>query len=191
MSKEAKKVKVFFDESAHYQEMNKAYEIAGVFKAAKNELESIISKPIEDFTAFRSDVLNYSLAEIKKVYPGAFNLNLPLDKTLQMLSIDLRKIENYDAILATTPHSINVCCETGEATPNDDKEPFCWYAETPEQHERLNFANELSDILERSHKFMPHVHKANMTTGLERLVYFNMQNERIQPHHYFVMNGIQ
>ena len=190
--KEVKKVKVFFDEISHYQEMNRAYEITKVFNDAKNELETILEKPIDNYTAFRNDILQYSIAAIKDKYPAAFNLNLGLDKTLSMLSIDLRKLEQYDATLKTTPHKICVCPKKGTATADDDKEPFCWYAETPEQHERLNFANELVGVLERAHEnYLQHTHKANLTNGLQRLVYFEPQTEKITPHHYFIMNGIQ
>ena len=59
MSKEVKKVKVFFDESQHYQEMNKAYEIAAVFKAAKQELETIIS-----ITPITEAIITIGIAQI-------------------------------------------------------------------------------------------------------------------------------
>ena len=189
--KEVKKVKVYFDEISHSQELGKAYEIAAVFKAATLELETILEKPIDNYTEFRNDPLLYSIAEIKNKFPAAFNLNLGLDKTLSMLSIDLKKLEQYDATLKTTPHKVNICDKTGEATPDDDKEPFCWFAESPQQLERLKFANELSEILERASELTPYVRKANVTNGLAHMVYYNMQTDKILPHHYWVMNGIQ
>jgi hypothetical protein len=169
--------------------MNKAHETAKVFTDAKNELETILEKPIENYTAFKNDVLGYSIAEIKLKYPAAFNLNLGLDKTLQMLSIDLRKLEQYDATLKTTPHKICVCPKKGTATADDDKEPFCWYAETPEQLQRLRFAQSLADLLEQAQEYKPGTAKANLTNGVNHIVYFNMQNEKITPNHFFVMGA--
>lgn len=189
MNKEVK-IKVWFDESSHYQEMNKAHEIAAVFKAAKQELETIISKPIEDFSAFRNDILQYSISEITKVYPAAFNLQLGLQKTLSMLSINLRKIEEYDAILSTTPYNINVCSKTGEATPNDDTSPFCYYAETPDQLNRLRFCNDLIANLEKCHEYAPHRGKHNLVNSLVQFVYLDPQLGLV-PNHHFVLNSIQ
>lgn len=192
MSKEVKKVKVFFDEASHHQEMTKTYEIVEVYKAAAKELETIIEKTIDNPIEFKNDPLLYSIAQIKLKYPAAFNLNLGLDKTMQMLGIDLRKLEQHDAVLKTTPHKIDVCNKTGNCTPNDDKEPFIWYAEQPEQLARLQFANELAALLERANEYTPFTHKANLTNGLQRFVYFEPQTEKITPHHYFVMNnGLQ
>lgn len=189
--KEVKKVKVFFDEISYSQELGKAYEIIEVYKAATKELETIIEKPIDNPIEFRNDPLLYSIAQIKLKYPAAFNLNLGLEKTMQMLSISLNKLEQFDGILKTTPHKINVCCETGQATPCEDTEAFCWFAETPEQHNRLKFATELSDMLERASELTPYVRKANVTNGLAHLVYYNMQTDKIVPHHYFIIQGLE
>lgn len=187
--KEVKKVKVFFDEASHYHELHAAYEIANVFKAAKEELETILEKPIDNYTAFRKDILQYSIAAIKDKYPAAFNLNLGLEKTLQMLSIDLKKLERYDATLSTTPHNICVCPKKGTAEPSNETEPFTWYAETPEQHERLDFANELISNLEKCNEYAPYRGKHNLVMGLNQFVYLDPQIGLVANHN-FVMNGI-
>jgi hypothetical protein len=191
MNKEVKKVKVFFDEVSHYQEMAKTVEIVEVYKAAKKELEAILESQITDYAAFKSDPLLYSIAQIKLKYPAAFNLNLGLEKTLAMLSISLSKLEQYDAILKTTPHKIDVCIKTGNCTPNDDKEPFCYYAESPAQIERLKFTTELSEMLERASLLTPYVRKANVTNGLTHLVYYNIQTDTLTPNHNYILQGIQ
>ena len=186
MSKTEKKTAVFYNEREHHTEMAAAHEIAKVFTEAKNELETILEKPL-DYTAFKNDVLGYSIAEIKLKYPGAFNLNLPLDKTLQMLSIDLRKLEQFDAILKTTKHEICVCPKKGTATPKDNKEPHILYAETPQQLDRLRVAQSLADLLEELHQYKSGTAKANLTNGVTHIVYFEPQTEKITPNHFFVM----
>jgi hypothetical protein len=189
MIKTEKKTAVFYDEIAHHTEMAAAHETAKVFTDAKNELETILEKPLDSYTGFKNDVLGYSIAEIKNKYPGAFGLNLPLDKTLQMLSIDLRKIEQYDAILKTTPHKICVCPKKGTAEPLNNKEPHIWYAETPEQIARLKFSNELAALLEQAHEYKPGTAKANLTNGVNHIVYFEPQTEKLTPNHFFVMGN--
>jgi hypothetical protein len=191
MKKDNKKTAVFYDESGHYTEMNNANESGQTFKRAKNNLEAIINKPISDYTAFRSDVLGYAMAEIKKTFPKPFELGLTDEATLKMLSIDLSQLTTDSYFLATTPFKFCVCPNTGEATPDECKDPFIWYAETKEQHERLDFCNELANILERAYLFTPHTFKSNVTNGLTHIVYFDVQTETIKPNHYFVMNGIQ
>lgn len=188
--KELKRVKIFFNELEHYQEINRAHEIAAVFKAAKLELERIIEQPITDFAAFRNDVLGYSIKAISERYPAAFNLNLGLQKTIDMLSIDLRKLEQYDAVLRSSPHKINVCSKTGEASADEDQEPFCFYAQSPAELERLKFATELADILERASALTPYVRKANVTNGLVHLVYHDVQTDTLKPNHNYVMQGL-
>ena len=191
MKKENKKTAVFYDASGHYTEMNNANESGQTFKRAKNNLEAIINKPISDYTAFRSDILGYAMAEIKKTFPKPFELGLTDEATLKMLSIDLSQLTADSYFLATTPFKFCVCPKTGEATPDECKEPFIWYAETKEQHERLDFALELASILERAYLFTPHTFKSNVTNGLTHIVYFDVQTETIKPNHYFVMNGIK
>jgi hypothetical protein len=191
MKKENKKTAVFYNEIEHLTAMREGDTIGLLFKEAKNELETILEAPIKDYTAFRNDVLGYSIAEIKNKFPKPFDLGLPIEKVLAMLSIDLRMIERVDATLKTTPHKFCVCPKTGDATADSCREDFIWYATTDEQHERLDFANELATILERAYLFTPHTYKSNVTNGLTHIVYFDVQTETIKPNHYFVMTGIK
>jgi hypothetical protein len=184
-----KKEKIFFDESLYNQEVSKSYEIVEVYKKAKKEVEAILEVPLENFEAFKEDALEFTISGIKKKYPGVFALNLPLDKTLQMLSIDLDKLKQYDAILKTTPHKINVCKNSGDATPCEDQEPFFLYAETTEQLSRLKFANELVEKIEKCHEFSPYKGKHNLVTGLTQFMYLDPQKGFVV-NHFFVLNGI-
>jgi len=117
-------------------------------------------------------------------------LNLPLDKSLQMLGIDLRNIEQSDAKLSTTPFKVKVCNKTGACTPDDNKEDFISYAVTDEQHERLDFANELISNLEKCHNYAPYRGKHNLVMGLVPFIYLDPQLGLV-PNHHFVLNGIQ
>ena len=190
MKKENKKTAVFYDESSHYLAMRDGDTMALLFREVKNELETILETEIQDYTAFRNDILGYSIASIKSKFPKAFDLELPLEKVLAMLSIDLRMIERVDATLKTTPHKFCVCAKTGEAKGDDCKEDFIWYATTDDQHERLNFANSLIANLEKCHEYSPHRGKHNLVTGVIQFVYLDPQRGLV-PNHYFVLNGIQ
>ena len=190
MKKANKKTAVFYDESSHYSAMRDGDTMALLFKEVKNELETILEKPIEDYTAFRNDIYGYSVASIKAKFPKAFDLGLPIEKVLAMLSIDLRMIERVDATIKTTPHKFCVCAKTGEAHSDDCKEDFISYATTDEQHERLDFANELIANLEKCHEYSPYRGKHNLVTGLIQFAYLDPQRGLI-PNHYFVLNGIK
>jgi hypothetical protein len=107
-----------------------------------------------------------------------------------MLSIDVKKLEQYDAVLKTTPHKIDVCSKTGNCTPTDAREPFTYYAQTPEQHERLKFSNDLIAILEKCHEYAPYRGKHNLVTSVIQFAYLDPQLGII-PNHNFVLNGIQ
>jgi len=191
MKKENKITAVFYNEGEHHSEMSKAYEVGLIFKRSKDDLEKIIGKPIDDYAEFRKDPLGYAKAEVRKAFPKPFELELTEEATLKMLSIDLRQIEADSLYLATNPIKFCICPKTGAVSADECKEDYIWYATTDEQHERLNFANELADILERTHKRIPHSHKANMTTGLQTIVYFNLQTEKLTANHYYVMHGIK
>jgi hypothetical protein len=191
MKKENKKTAVFYNEQLHHSEMSQAHESMQTFKRAKNNLEAITNKPIKDFEAFRKDILGYSMQSIKETFPKPFELGLTDEATLKMLSIDLKQLTQDDAFLSTTPFKFCVCSKTGETTPDECKENYIWYATTEEQHQRLDFANELSNILERAYLFTPHTFKSNVTNGLTHIVYFDVQTETIKPNHFFVMNGIK
>jgi len=191
MKKENKKTAIFYNEIEHSQEMRKAYELVVVFDEAKKELETILEKPIEDYVAFKKDVLAYSLKEIKLKYPRAFELGIPTETTLNMLNLNLRSIREAEAVLRNNPCKFDVCPKTGKANASEDKEPYIWYATTDEQHARLDFANELIEVLNKAHAFTPYVHKANMTTGVNRIVVFDGATEKIIPHPYFIMEGVK
>ena len=190
MKKENKKTAVFYDESSHYSAMRDGDTMALLFKEAKNELEAILEKPIEDYTAFRNDILGYSIASIKAKFPKAFDLGLPIEKVLAMLSIDLRMIERVDATLKTTPYKFCVCPKSGDATSDECKEEFIWYATTDEQHERLDFSNDLISNLEKCHEYAPYRGKHNLVMGIVQFVYLDPQLGLV-PNHNFVLNGIQ
>ena len=190
MKKENKKTAIYYSELDHNNAMGEGHKISLLFKEAKNDLETILEAPIKDYTAFRNDVLSYSISEIKNKFPKAFDLGLPIEKVLAMLSIDLRMIERVDATLKTTPHKFCVCAKTGEATADACKDDFIQYATTEEQHNRLDFANELIAILERAHQYMPHRAKYNLVLGLEPIIILDPQ-EGIIPNRFFVLEGIK
>lgn len=190
MKKENKKTAVFYDGAAHYLAMGEGHKVSLLFKEAKNDLEAILEKPIDDYTAFRNDVLGYSIASIKAKFPKAFDLELPIEKVLAMLSIDLRMIERVDATLRTTPHKFCVCAKSGDATADECKDDFIQHATTNEQHERLDFANEIIKLLEKAHLYTPYTHKSNMTNGLYHIVIFDPQ-EGLIPNRFFVLEGIK
>ena len=187
---EKQRIAIHYNELDHFNAMREGDNVGLLFKEAKEELETILEAKIADYTAFRNDVLNYAIAEIRKKYSGAFALNLPFDTTIQMLGLSLKNFERIDAIIKTTPHTFKVCSKTGKATPCDDKLPFTLFCETPQQHKRLKFANELSNILERAYLFTPYTFKSNVTNGLTHIVYFDVQTETIKPTPNFVLNGI-
>lgn len=190
MKKGNRTTAIFYNEAEHHTAMGEGHKVSLLFKEAKNDLETILEKPIEDYTAFRNDVLGYSIASIKTKFPKAFDLGLPIEKVLAMLSIDLRMIERVDATLKTTPHKFCVCAKTGEATADDCKDDFIQHATTDEQHERLDFANELIVILEKAYLYAPHVHKSNVTNGLYHIVVFDPSKGLI-PNRFFVLEGIK
>ena len=190
MKKEKRVTAIYYDELEHSKAIGEGYTLSLLFKEAKDELETIIEKPIEDYTAFKNDVLGYSITEIKTKFPKAFDLGLPIEKVLAMLSIDLQTIERVDNTLKTTAHKFCVCAKTGEAIPDESKDDFIRYATTDEQHERLDFANELIVLLEKAHTFKEYSNKANLTNGLTHIVYHEPQ-EGLIPNRFFVLNGIK
>jgi hypothetical protein len=191
MSKAEKKTPIFYNQGEHHSEMSKAYEVGLIFKRSKDDLEKILGTPIADYAEFRKDPLGYAKAEIRKAFPKPFELGLTEQATLKMLSIDLRQIERDSLYLATNPIKFCVCPKTGAVSADECKEDYIWYATTDEQHQRLDFGNELANILERAYLFTPHTFKSNVTNGLTHIVYFDVQTETIKPNHFFVMNGIK
>jgi len=188
MSKTAEKqrIAIHYHELDHLNAMREGDKVGMLFKEAKEQLETILEAKI-DYTAFKNDVLNYAIAEIRKKYSGAFALNLPFDTTIQMLGLSLKNFERIDSIIKTTPHTFKVCNKTGNTSSCDDKIPFTLFCETPEQHQRLEFANELADILERAAALTPYVRKSNVTNGLVHLVYHDVQTDTLKPNHNFVL----
>jgi hypothetical protein len=184
------KKKVWYDQAEHTTQMRNAHGVTLVFKDAVASLEAILESPIKDYAAFKNDVLGYAIAQIKIKFSKAFGLGLSLDQTLSMLSIDLRKIETADGVIKTTPYSITVS-ESGEASADEDQERFTYYAESEDQHKRLDFANELCNILERAHHYKPGTGIANLTYGVNHIVVFDPQKEVIIPLPNFVLEGIE
>jgi len=190
MKKENKKTVVFYDEAGHHLAMSQTDESVQTFKRAKTNLEAIIKKPISDYMAFRRDVLGYSIREIKSTFPKPFELGLSDEATLTMLSIDLKQLKEDAEFLQHTPYEICICPETGIATPSDCKEPFTDYITSDEQHERLDFANDLIAKLEKCHEYSPYRGKHNLVNGLIQFVYLDPQKGLV-PNHSFLLRGIQ
>lgn len=189
MSKAEKKTAVFYDQQSHYLDQSQAFEAGQVFKGAKNNLEEILKKEI-DYTAFRKDILGYSLSEIKKAFPKPFKLGLTDEATLKMLSIDLNRLKEADAFLKFTSIKFCVCPKTGDTSPDEDREPYISYAVNDDQHQRLNFCNELISVLNKAHEYIPHKAKYNLVLGLESLIYLDPQRG-VVPNHNFVLEGVQ
>jgi hypothetical protein len=55
---------------------------------------------------------------------------------------------------------------TGEATADEDQEPFTLYAETEEQHIKLAYCEELIAVLNKAHIYKPILIKQDVTLGL-------------------------
>ena len=187
--KTQKRIPVFYDEATHTMIMRDAYETTLKFNEAVKELQAIIKKPIEDYQAFRKDILNYSIETIKETYPKPFELGMDKEATLKMLSIDLTKLEELSQIIATTPHRFNVCDKTGHASACDDKEPFTYYAETPEQFERLEYSNQIIEVAKKTVSYNKYQHLGNTIGGFINFVVLDPQKGLI-PNWNFVMKGI-
>jgi hypothetical protein len=184
-----KKVKIFYDELTHHLEKTNAYELTAVYNNTVKELESIIKKPIEDYKAFRNDAYNYSLDAIKKEFPKPFDLDLGLETTLKMIGIDLAIIKRNSEILRTSPYKI-VINANGTASPGEDKEPYTYYAETPEQFERLEYCNSIIAVAEKALVYNKYLHKGNIILGFLHFCYNDPQHG-YQPNWQFVLNGIK
>jgi hypothetical protein len=191
MTEQAKlPVAVFYDENRHHTTMGNAYELVKVFNDAKLELETIIAKPIENYAAFRKDIIGFSVEQIKLTYPMPFALGLSDDITLGMLGINLDSLKRHSDALKFTPYKI-IVSKAGICEVCTDATPYKLYAKTHEQHERLDFANELCISLEAAHKYKPFQNKANLTTGLQGLVYHETVSNSFKANHVFVLEGYQ
>jgi len=187
----SKRTPVFYDEIEHVNAMGKGYEAAKIFDKAKADLETILETNITDYAAFKNDILGYSLTAIQAKFPKAYELGMSTDNVLKMLSIDIRPLKEADAQLKNNPCKFVVCAKSGKSNADEKKDDFIRYAETDEQHERLEFANEIAKVLERAAELTPYVNKSDVTLGLTHLVYFDVQTGNIIPNHYYVLNGIK
>jgi hypothetical protein len=183
-----KKVKIYYDQTSHESDKFKAYDNTKLFNSTVKELESIIKKPIEDYQALKKDAYNYSLETIKKTFPKPFDLGLELEQTLKMLSIDLTNIQKNSEVLKTTPYRFVVTAD-GKAEPCQDKEPYCFYIDTPEQFERLEYCKEIIKICDKAIILTPYVHKANIILGFNRFVLLDPENGYI-PNWRYVYYGV-
>jgi hypothetical protein len=191
MTEQAKlPVAVFYDENLHHTTMGKSYELVVVFNDAKRELETIIAKPIENYVAFRKDVIGYSLEQIKLTYPKPFELGLSDELTFGMLGINLDSLKRHSEVLKYSPYKI-IVSKAGICEVCSDATPYKLYAKTEEQHERLDFANELCVSLEAAHKYKPFQNKANLVTGLQGLVFHETVSNTFKANHIFVLEGYQ
>jgi hypothetical protein len=184
-----KKVKIFYDEATHYLENRQAYEVIVIYNNTVKDLENIIKKPIADYKAFKNDAYSYSLDAIKKEFPKPFGLGLELETTLKMIGIDLTTIQRNSEILKTSPYKFDIDKE-GKAIPSEDKEPYTYYAETPEQFERLEYSNSVIAIAEKALLHNQYLHKGNIILGFQNFCYNDPQHG-YQPNWQFVLNGIK
>ena len=187
--KTQKRIPVFYDEATHSMSMRDAYETTLKFNEAVKELQAIIKKPIEDYNAFRQNILDYSIETIKKTFPKPFELGLDNEATFKMLSIDLTNLKRLSQIITTTPHRFLVCDKTGMASACEDKEPHTYYAETPEHFERLKFCNEIINIAEKAYSLNENQNKGSLIIGFRSYVINDLQNGLI-PNWHFVLKGI-
>ncbi|WP_369753342.1 hypothetical protein AB3G34_02330 [Flavobacterium sp. WC2409] len=187
--KTQKRIPVFYNEFDHSNSMRDGYETSLLFNEAVNELQAIIKKPIADYKAFRKDILSYSIEVIKEAFPKPFELGLDNENTFKMLSIDLTNLKRISQIIITTPHRFNVCDKTGHASACEDKEPFTYYAETPEQFERLEYSKQIIEVAEKTLLFNKHQHLGNTIAGFINFIVYDPQKGLI-PNWYFVLNGI-
>jgi len=185
------KKEIWYDELSHSIAMGEGWKKGELFKQAKDDLEKVIGRPLTSYPEFRKDILGYALKEIKLTFPKPFDLGLSDDVVLGMLGIDLRLIKQVSAELKNTPHVFKVCSKTGDCSANEDKTPFKWFAESKEELDRLAFAENLADTLEKAAELTPYVRKADVTLGLTHFVYFDVQTGSIIPNHYYVKNGIK
>jgi len=184
-----KKVKIFYDEATHDLEKRQAYDVIVVYNNTVKALESIIKKPIADYKAFKNDAYNYSLDAIKKEFPKPFDLGLDIETTLKMIGIDLTTIQRNSEILKTSPYKI-VIDNDGKASPSDDKELYTYYAETPEQFERLEYCKSIIAVAEKALLYNEYLHKGNIILGFNHFCHNDPQHG-YQPNWHFVLNGIK
>ena len=187
--KTQKRIPVFYNELDHFNSMREGYEVSVLFNEAVAELETIIKKPIENYQDFRKNILEYSISEIKKTFPKPFELGLDDEATFKMLTIDLTNLKKLSETITTTPHRFNLCQKTGKASACEDKEPFTYYATTPEHFERLEFSNKIIEIAEKGYTFNTNQNKGFLISGFNTFVVNDPQKGLI-PNWTFILKGV-
>lgn len=119
---------------------------------AIEELEAILKNDIEDYKAFSKDILTYSVEAIKKAYPKPFQLDLDLETTFKMLSIDLTNLKNYARTFDT---STEFTITNSYARNKIKSENFNRYVETPEQFDRYDLSMQIIDTIKKAISYSP------------------------------------
>lgn len=180
-----RKEKIYFDEWSFTENWAKAFEVAKVFKEAKNELEEILQKPIKDFGAFKANPIEYAKEAIKEANPKVFALGLSDENTLKMLSFNLNNLERLSNVIKLTNFKI-IVSEKGEASPDESKEPFTVYAETVNELERYDFCLKLIETIKEAYNQNTNVPLRLFNAGFMHLIIWDVQTERYIPNWQFV-----
>jgi hypothetical protein len=145
----AKREKIFlrFQSELYRNERTAMIEKLAPLNKAIGELEKIIKKPIDDYKAFSKDIVAYSIEAIKKTYPKPFELDLDLETTLKMLSIDMTNLKSY-----ADQFDVNTECTIfdGYAKNEINQDQFNKYCETDEQFERYDYALQVIDTIQKA-----------------------------------------
>lgn len=187
MKTEIKKVALYYDASTHADDMRKGYELSMLFKKAVVDLEKIISKPIEDYQAFKNDIIGYSINAIKKNFPKPFALGLDNETTFKMLSIDFNNISNIGNKLNNQKH-LFVVDKNGKAEEILDVELYTLFASTPEHFERMAFCDVIIDVVNKAYELIPNQNKAQIMSGFNRFITFE-PSERIGYNSHYILKG--
>lgn len=180
-----RKEKIYFDEWSFTDNWAKAFEIAKVFKEAKNELEEILEKPIKDYGAFKANPIEYAKEAIKEANPKVFALGLTMENTLKMLSVNLNNLERLSKVITLSPFEI-VVDKNGIAVASENKEPFTVYAETKDELERYDFCLKLIEIMKEAHNQNTDKPLRSFNAGFMHLILWNVQTESYIPNWQFV-----
>ncbi len=148
-TKTIKREKIYlnFEQEIYNIERTASIEKLAPLNKAIEELETIIKKPIEDYTAFSKDILAYSIEAIKQTYPKPFDLGLDLETTLKMLSIDMTNLKSYAEQFDSKTECVII---DGYAKNEVDQERFKQYCESEEQFVRYDFAVQCIDTIQKA-----------------------------------------
>ena len=148
-TKTIKREKIYlnFEQEIYNIERTASIEKLAPLNKAIEELETIIKKPIEDYTAFSKDILAYSIEAIKQTYPKPFDLGLDLETTLKMLSIDMTNLKSYAEQFDSKTACVLI---DGYAKNEVDQERFKQYCESEEQFVRYDFAVQCIDTIQKA-----------------------------------------